>query len=238
MSEIQLCSNVRTSHICDTMNTDKTIYLVILDTDLTNLSIDISQYQVKVFFKDEINECVDYITSGITGVYLFISHITVDTLLPLIRTYQHLKTIYIFCKDQQCQICLNREPQTRNIFHDINIMFTQFQEDLNKQKPKFCFVGSTQQSFNSNNSAASWWKFFHKVLQHIQHTDIAKGEYTALCREDYADNKRLLRHIEKFEKTYTSNAAIFSYTRDSFVYHLLSRILRIGSLNDIFINFD
>ena len=213
----------------------KRFILLILDIDLTNLLIDISQYQVKLFSKyGEINECVDYITSEITNVYLFISHITSSILVPFICDYEHLKSNYIFCKDQQCQKCLNKEQTHQIVFDDINIMFTKFQEDLNKQKTGFCYEGKTQQSFNSNKSAAAWWKFFHEILQHIQHTDIAKDEYTALCREYYAKNEHVLRQIEEFEKTYTSNAAISWYTRESFFYSLLNKILRIESLNHIF----
>ena len=211
-SETELCTNVRTPHIYETTNTDKTINLVILDADLTNLLIDIYQYQVKVFSKDELNECVDYITSGITDVYLF----------------------YI---PYNCQYTSSINPYLstfKNNLYDINIMFTKFQEDFNKQKTGFSFAGKTQQSFNSNKSAAAWWKFFHEILQHIQHTNVAKDEYTALCREYYADKERSLRQIEEFEKTYTSKAVIFWYTRESFFYSLLNKILRIESLNDIF----
>ena len=230
-SGTKFCTNFRAPYTHDTTDTNN---LVILDIDLTNLSIDIYQYQVKIFSKDEIDECTDYITSGITDVFLFISHITSNILLPLICDYEHLKSIYIFCKDQQCQICSNRKPKIRNIFDDINTMFERFEEQINTQKDDFYFEQKRSENSKQQEKEGIWWKFFYEILQHIHPTNVAKDEFIALSREHYANNQHILREIQEFEKDYTSDRAIHWYTRESFFYRMLNRTLQTQNLNNLF----
>ena len=233
-SGTKLCTNFRSPYIHDTTDPNKTISLVILDADLTNLSVDISQYQLKLFSKDEINECIDYITSEITDVYLFISHKTSNTLIRLICDYEHLKSIYIFCKNKQCQNCSNRKQKIRFIFDDINTMFERFQEQINIRQNEWYFEQKRSEHSKQQDKEDIWWKFFYEILQHIHPTNVAKDEFIALCREYYANNQRILNGIEEFEKDYTSDQVINWYTRDSFFYRTLNRTLRTQNFNNVF----
>jgi hypothetical protein len=58
-SRTKLYTRFRTPRTNESTDTIQKINLVTLDVDFSHLSIDNSQYQVKNFAKDEINECVD-----------------------------------------------------------------------------------------------------------------------------------------------------------------------------------
>ena len=56
----------------------------------------------------------------------------------------------------------------------------------------------------------------------------------AFCRQIYADNSPELNHVEEFEEYYTSENAIFWYTRDIFLYRLLNRSLRDRDIKTLY----
>jgi hypothetical protein len=233
-SRTKLYTRFRTPRTNESTDTIQKINLVTLDVDFSHLSIDNSQYQVKNFAKDEINECVDYITSGIIDVYLFISNETIDIVLQLMNAFKYFPSIYTFCKDEQSRKYTDKKRNFKGTYKDINMMFEQFQKDINELKNEFYSKQTHYRSSNEESKEMTWWKFLHEILQHIHHTNIAKDEFTAVCREFYAGGQHELKQIEEFEETYSSNQVIHWYTRDSFFYRILNKILRMKDLNNIF----
>jgi hypothetical protein len=209
--------------------------LIIFDINFNHHLITDPLFQMKIFTEEEIDACLDYMTSEIDDIHLFVSNVIIDVFIQLISEHPQIKSVYVFCKDQQYQNHSYDGPKLRGIFRDFNTMFKQFQDDITELKNQYYFEQSTFQNINPESGEVLWWKFFDKILEHIQHTNIAKEEFIDFSKDTFRDNERELRRIEEFESNYTSDKAIYWYTRESFFYRFLNQTLRTrNNFNNIF----
>jgi tetratricopeptide (TPR) repeat protein len=61
-----------------------------------------------------------------------------------------------------------------------------------------------------------------------------KNELIELCKKEYKDNETELAIIYEFEKDYSPSRALWWYTRESFLYRLLNKALRVQNIDLIF----
>jgi tetratricopeptide (TPR) repeat protein len=62
-----------------------------------------------------------------------------------------------------------------------------------------------------------------------------KHELASFCKQYYKNNTTELKTVEEFEQDYTSNKSLWWYTRQSFVYRLLNKALRIQNIDILFL---
>jgi hypothetical protein len=230
-----LYSYLSPSHTHQSNDVIKKINLIIFDINFNNLLIIDQLFQIKIYPEEEIDLWFDYITSGINNIYLFISNIISNIFIQSICEYPQIKSVYIFCKDPQYQNYSNSIRKFRGIFHDFNTMFNKFQNDINELKEQYDSKQSTFQTIDRKSSEVLWWKYFHQILQHIQPNNIDKEEFIAFAREVFQHDEFMMREIEEFESNYSSDKAINWYTRHSFAYYLVNKVLRTTkNFNNIF----
>jgi hypothetical protein len=114
-------------------------------------------------------------------------------------------------------------------------MFKQFQDDMNELKNQYYSEQITFQIIDGESDEILWWKFFDQLLQHTQHTNIAKEEFITFFGEVFQDNPSISTQIEDFKLNYTSKKAIYWYTAPIFFYRLVNQTLRAKkNFNNIF----
>jgi len=72
-------------------------------------------------------------------------------------------------------------------------------------------------------------------LLRMKSTTSEKNDLISLCKEEYKGNPHELSIINDFEKNYTPYRAIWWYTRQSFLYRLLNKALRIQNIDLIYL---
>ncbi len=72
-------------------------------------------------------------------------------------------------------------------------------------------------------------------LDQIQASDNDKDKVAVLCKSVYEDNRYQQAMIDEFQKTYSSDQAIRWYTRNSFLYRLLNKALRVQNIDLLFL---
>ncbi|CAF1488398.1 unnamed protein product [Didymodactylos carnosus] len=72
------------------------------------------------------------------------------------------------------------------------------------------------------------------ILIGMEHTDEAKREMIQFCRQQYEENDGELRCINEFERDYRPSKAIWWYTRESFLYRILNKALRIQDIDVLY----
>ena len=81
--------------------------------------------------------------------------------------------------------------------------------------------------------------FLHtqKLMQHLVHVQPVitdeRNELIHRCLQQYQNNPKELRIVEKFDKTYSASQSMRWYTRHSFLYRLLNKALRMQHLDMI-----
>jgi tetratricopeptide (TPR) repeat protein len=62
-----------------------------------------------------------------------------------------------------------------------------------------------------------------------------KKDLIDFCKQQYKNNTSELNIIDEFDKNYSSNRAIWWYTRESFLYRLLNKALRVQNIDVLFL---
>lgn len=69
----------------------------------------------------------------------------------------------------------------------------------------------------------------------MKSNSVDKNELINLCKNFYKDNPNELSLVKDFETAYSPNQAVRWYTRDSFIYRLLNKALRIQNIDLLFL---
>jgi tetratricopeptide (TPR) repeat protein len=73
------------------------------------------------------------------------------------------------------------------------------------------------------------------VLLRMKPVQRDKQELIALCNKEYKGNKAQLDVLRQFEKEYSSKNAFWWYTRNSFLYKMLNKALRVQNIDVLFL---
>ena len=72
-------------------------------------------------------------------------------------------------------------------------------------------------------------------LLRLKSSPTDKDELISLCQEHYQNNETELAALNEFEQSYSSDVALWWYTRESFLYKILNKALRVQSIDLIFL---
>ena len=72
------------------------------------------------------------------------------------------------------------------------------------------------------------------VLLRLRGTQSDKDEFLARCKKDLQDNKSALNILYEFQENYSSDQALWWYTRETFIYQLLNQALRSQNIDLLF----
>jgi hypothetical protein len=72
-------------------------------------------------------------------------------------------------------------------------------------------------------------------LIQMKSTTSDKNEFISLCKKYYKNNCDTLGIVKEFERNYSSNRALWWYTRHSFLYQMLNKALRMQNIDLLFL---
>ena len=177
------------------------------------------------FLKELSNEKVLMIVSGSFG----------QSIIPSIHGISHLHSIFVFCGNKTHHeqwvkdwskvkgvftkiepICESLRKAAQQCDHDsVSMSFVTADENF-----------SSNQTLNQLDQCFMYTQLFKDILRDIKHDDVASiHEFTAYCREQYANNEKELARIAQFEQDYHRHTPIWWYTYDCFLYGMLNRAL-------------
>ncbi|CAF4982851.1 unnamed protein product, partial [Rotaria sp. Silwood1] len=92
----------------------------------------------------------------------------------------------------------------------------------------------THKNLKSENGSFMWFQLLIEVLICMQHSSTAKKELIDVCKRQYQNNSKELSIIDEFEDDYDSSNAVWWYTRESCLYRLLNKALRVQNIDILF----
>ncbi|CAF2520398.1 unnamed protein product [Rotaria sp. Silwood2] len=125
------------------------------------------------------------------------------------------------------------EQKLRTVIHHVTIFHDTLDEPLS----------ASILALNSNQNQSTTelnGQFIHSevsmdVLLRMKSKPTDKNELIKLYKETYKDNMKELTMIDEFEQNYSPDRALWWYTRDSFLYRLLNKALRVQNIDMIFL---
>lgn len=120
---------------------------------------------------------------------------------------------------------LNLSPLLDNLMEDLKIYMALGKDGV------FNDFGRQNMTTDTHHS---WWPDFILMLCHLPYSNSFLSKLTSNLRKYHHGNVAELKKLEEFENTYTSEKAIWWYTRDSFLYRLSNRALRQQNIDAMF----
>ncbi|CAF3422952.1 unnamed protein product [Rotaria sp. Silwood2] len=223
--------------------------LVCLDSSSNHLVDHLKQFQRLIscvqHFNDA-NSCMDYITNIKNEKILLIISVEHFQMIPSIYHIQQIYSIYIFNFNQCKQVnedTLNFR-KVRGHFETIDKLVRQITYDKKYIASNLLTINSfptcsTLESYDisnqmSNNNIQEATFMYSQILRNIFineiYKDIDKNEMIEFFRQQYNENETELEKIDKFEREYTIERAIYWYTIDGFLYRTINKALRTQNI--------
>ena len=79
-----------------------------------------------------------------------------------------------------------------------------------------------------------WFQLFIEVLIRMHHKSSERKELIDICKKSYRDNHEEMKIIDEFENNYKPENAIWWYTRESCLYRMLNKALRVQDFDLLF----
>ncbi len=95
--------------------------------------------------------------------------------------------------------------------------------------------GNQQRSVSDLNGDFLHAQLLIDCLMRMKYNIDDKMELMSLCKQQYRGNSKQLKLITEFERDYLSDYALWWYTRDSFLYKMLNKALRVQNIHLIFL---
>ncbi|CAF4715083.1 unnamed protein product [Rotaria sp. Silwood1] len=205
-----------------------------------------SLYQLNSLLRtfSDVEKCFDYIRYIVddTQYILFILSIdsfeeNVDDIIQEVTGLIQVTFLYVLTTSNNREKL--SEKDIRAIFTDEDQIQIKLVEDIklcNEKGLKFNILtlGRSTKDLSRQSSKFMWYQYLMDILLAVPDADAAKTELIEFCCSNYAENPIELNKIREFEETYCSEQAIKWYTRDTFLFRLVNKVLRQENIDDMY----
>ncbi|CAF4429227.1 unnamed protein product [Rotaria sp. Silwood2] len=155
-------------------------------------------------------------------------------LVPDIHGMPKLDAIYIFCGNKQRhEVWAKNWPKIKGVHTTIKSICKKLEiavKQCNQDSVKVSIISvneaGSSDNLNQLEPSFMYTQIFKEILLDMEHGQDAVQELVTYCQEQYPSNKKELKIIEEFRRTYNPTAAIWWYTRQCFTYNMLNKALR------------
>ncbi|CAF4050870.1 unnamed protein product, partial [Rotaria sp. Silwood1] len=155
-------------------------------------------------------------------------------LVPEIHGMPKLDGIYIFCGNKQRhQEWAKDWPKIKGVHTTIKSICEKLAiavKQCNQDQVTVSIIGvnegGSSEDLNQLEPSFMYTQIFKEILLDMDHGQQAIKDLVTFCQEHYKGNKKELKIIDEFQRTYEPALAIWWYTRQCFTYKMLNRALR------------
>jgi len=196
---------------------------------------------------DDQNECLQRILSLSTQdrLVLIVSGRCSRQLVPQIHHLRQVSSIYVYCMDKKAnELWVKDFIKIKSVIVELNDLIHVIKQDqqsrikIEEPLPINIFKNSTNKADQSTTGLNG--DFIHSlllidVLIRMKSIESDKQHLIQLCKKEYENNQKELILVREFEKDYRSDKALWWYTRDSFLYRMLNKALRVQNIDLLFL---
>ncbi|CAF1467529.1 unnamed protein product [Adineta ricciae] len=145
----------------------------------------------------------------------------------------NIQFLYIFCRDSIKHTEWSRDlPKIRGVFNDKHQLFITISRDVKEFARRWKF--DNESSFlKASSYDTRWYHLFINTLLYLPCTENDRKAMFNECRSYYQKNAGMLNKIDRLEREYTPERAIYYYTDDNFLYRILNSALRTHNMDII-----
>ena len=187
----------------------------------------------------DVDHCIKHITARcFSRIFLIVSDRRISSILPQVEGLGQIVSVFILCEnsvlDEFATIC---PEKCRGVFRDKDRLLSFLEEHIIEQTSLLStinwssFEGTNQQSFLPFNDTRAW--NILSDLNRIARADIEdssrafeKQQMVRECLLQFKNDPIQLQRINEFAQTYNRSEAIKWYTKNSFLYQIVNKVIR------------
>ncbi|CAF3411572.1 unnamed protein product [Rotaria sp. Silwood2] len=186
----------------------------------------------------DLEECIKFIKSiRNEKIFLITSGAQAPEILSQILDLSQVDSVFIFCmiKDRH-EYLLTKYNKIVGIYTKFDELCKSIEEEFdifNKRIDAFsCFEKGEQSTKDLSKESATflWYQLFNYAIARLPRNQQAKEQMIQLCKDYYGRNREEMKNIEEFQQKYRSEDAIYWYSKKSFLYKIVNKVLRTGSI--------
>jgi len=189
-------------------------------------------------FRD-IHLCQEYIKTmvEVKRLILIVSGILGKQFVPSIHEYQHVISIYIHCSDRKTHLDWSSKfakvkdivTDIDELIHRLNALYNLRKEIIKESLPIKIFNDDGKSISELNGKCIN----FQVLIDCLLRLPSAETDRNELIT--FYQNNTQLKHLTEFRETYSSDKAIWWYTRESFFYRTINTTLRSDQIHNMFL---
>ncbi|CAF0772384.1 unnamed protein product [Rotaria sordida] len=201
-----------------------------------------------LIFEDD-KQCLQHIHSMSKNdrIILIVSGRLGRIIVPKIAQLQQIISIYVYCQDKKANEQWAKQfSKVKDVIVRLDDLFDQIQSDRKQIKHHKIDEEIPICAFNSNilieehSSTELNGQFIHfqlliDCLIRMKPSLNEKQEFISYLKEKFEKNSDNFKIVEEFERNYSSDQSITWYTRETFLYKMLNKALRVQDIKLLYL---
>ncbi|CAF2947885.1 unnamed protein product [Rotaria sp. Silwood2] len=233
----------------------ETFSLIWLDASVNDTQENIdAQHQLRTsinFLKifEDADKCEQYIRSVPKDdrIVFIVSGRFGEIIVPRIHSLRQVSAIYVYCKDKKRnELWSNQFKKVKGVIVLLDELISQIRSDQARRnrnrvdEPLPMNFSNTNNNKHEQSTSDLSGQFIQSqllidCLVRMKPTSNEKNDFISLCQQYYKGNTAELSLLNEFEKFYSSERALWWYTREAFLYRLVNKALRILNVDLLFL---
>ena len=196
---------------------------------------------------DDQDECHQRILSLSTQdrLILIVSGRCGRQLVPQIHHLRQVSSIYVYCMDKKANELWAKDfIKIKSVIVQLKDLLYVIKQDQKSQikieEPLSINIFKTGTNKADQSTTGLNGNFVHSlllidVLIRMKSIESDKQQLIQLCQKEYENNQKELEFVREFENDYQADKALWWYTRQSFLYRMLNKALRVQNIDLLFL---
>ena len=183
----------------------------------------------------DADQCIDFITDLEEMAFMVISSDFSQSMISIVQGIHQVSRTYIFCKNNVSYEKPDKEwlivSEAYTDMTSICKALKQAIQDCEHNSVSISFAkkadGATRANPDTLDSSFMYTQILKEILLTIHFDPRHRKEFFTYCRQQLAGNDAQLKNVDKIEKEYRRDQAIWWYTYECFFYSMFNRALRL-----------
>ena len=196
-------------------------------------------------FNDQF-QCEQYICSisAEDRIVLIVSGRLGREIVPRIHSLRQISSIYVYCQDRKAnEKWAQHFPKVKHIIVDLDVLINKIRSYQNVrgcnriEEPcplKIHTNGIGRTTLELNGQFAYTLLLIDGLIR-LKSQANDRDVLVSFCKNEYKKNAVELKIIEEFAKNYKEQNALWWYTRESFLYRMLNKALRVHNVHVLYL---
>ena len=166
-------------------------------------------------------------------------------LVPQIHHLRQVSSIYVYCMDKKANELWAKDfIKIKSVIVQLKDLLYVIKQDQKSQikieEPLSINIFKTGTNKADQSTTGLNGNFVHSlllidVLIRMKSIESDKQQLIQLCQKEYENNQKELEFVREFENDYQADKALWWYTRQSFLYRMLNKALRVQNIDLLFL---